>query len=152
MTLKVTIPITNAGKTRRRFVIPKGMLVEVSTPGMQNVVTSESVTGDLGPGETKTVEVEGYCVNRDKAWPNNADGKLTKRTFGLPFSSQADIWQGIASPDMNGDPTADLLRKLRREMVNLVSRHGNLTIIAADLGVKKYDELRDYSKVTGRIK
>ena len=108
---------------------------------MQNVVTARSVSVDLAPGETKTVNVDAHCLNRDKYYPSDAYGKLTKLGFALPFSGQDDVWNGVANPDIEEDQLTDLIRGLRREMNNLINDHDTLEIIADDIGIK-YDNLR----------
>ncbi|HEY0070382.1 MAG TPA: hypothetical protein VGE04_10480 [Chloroflexia bacterium] len=137
-TIKVTIPIVNNKSVQMPFVIQKGSILALDQPGMQNVVVADEVSVVLAPGERKEVTVEGYCLNRDLAWPNGATGKLTKYALGTPFAGQQDVWQTLSAPDLG---TGIKFKELRFEMLDRITSHDKLRLIARDIGFV-YDDLR----------
>jgi hypothetical protein len=137
-TIELTVPITNNSSQPRQVVIPKGTLIEADRAGDQNVAVAKEVTTSLGPGEQKSVAVEGYCVNQDLKYPSNATGKLTPYVLGQPFENQDQVWQTASRPDIGRNRA---FKELRMMMRNHIPHHGRLEIIASDIGVL-YDDLR----------
>jgi hypothetical protein len=114
-TISANIPITNHDAAAREVTIPAGTLIEVNTPGMQNVVVARTVTVTIQGKSTQSVHVEVYCVNRDLAYPKNAKGKLTTSTFAVPINEQSSVWTTMSQP---AKPDQAAFTGLKQEMVN----------------------------------
>jgi hypothetical protein len=131
MNITVSIEVTNPGKANRRVTIAQGDLIEVNDPGMQNVMAAQTVTAELQPGETRTLEVPAYCLNKNLKYPENATGKMTKWAFVPPASSQSSVWSTLQQP---ANPNESPFAGLRREMVRCLRTIQDFEMFADDFG------------------
>jgi hypothetical protein len=136
-TINITIPVVNKGSTEKPYVLPKGTLLSVNQPGMQNVIVAEEVSVVLAPGERREVMVLGYCLNSDLQWPKGATGEMTKYSLGKPFANQHDVWATLSIPDIG---EAIKFKELKLEMLQRIRTHNKLRIISGDVGFL-YDDL-----------
>lgn len=98
--ITVSIEIANNLDCDQRVRIPAGTIFEAAKTdmGIQNVVIVQDYSFTIPAKGHKSVKLKGNCLNRKRAYPSKAPGRLTPFRYTGNSSSQSGVWGAMSTP------------------------------------------------------
>ena len=94
MAYHIRMKLSNPTTAPVTVTIPAGSVFEVADPfsRIQNLMTAQSATVSLSPGQVEVVEIDSWCLNQSFSPPSHTPLRPTSFRPTKPYSSQSDVW------------------------------------------------------------
>jgi hypothetical protein len=99
MAYRLRMTLKNTGTQTRRIVIYGGTVFEVEDPfsRVQNLVATNQSVAVVPPGQSRSIEIDTWCLNRSYSPPENTQMRPTVLATTQTYSSQQELWTDMGN-------------------------------------------------------